>query len=129
MVKIFIFSGYGHNQSFDLVGNSVYIGRSEDNDIQISDMSVSRRHLEIIEKDGQYYIKDLNSQNGTYVNGKQIEPDKYIEIDNVLKKHWEKVSSAIESGNKFKIPKILYFWDFWNKIFLVLKKSIRGIQY
>lgn len=80
MLKIFIFSGYGHNQSFELVGNSVYIGRSEDNDIQISGMSVSRRHLEIIEKDDLYYIKDLNSQNGTYVNGTRITPDEYYEI-------------------------------------------------
>ena len=80
MIKIYIFSGYGHNQSFELVGNSVYIGRSEENDIQISDMSVSRRHLEIIEKDDRYFIKDLNSQNGTYVNGSQINPDEYIEI-------------------------------------------------
>ena len=80
MVKIFIFSGYGHNQSFELVGNSIYIGRSEDNDIQISDMSVSRHHIKIKEKDGLLYIKDLNSQNGTYVNGTQIAPDEYIEI-------------------------------------------------
>ncbi len=80
MIKIFIFSGYGHNQSFELVGNSVFIGRSEENDIQISDMSVSRRHLEIIDKDGRFYIKDLNSQNGTYVNGTQIDPDEYVEI-------------------------------------------------
>ena len=80
MIKIYIFSGYGHNQSFELVGNSVFIGRSEENDIQISDMSVSRRHLEIIDKDGRFYIKDLNSQNGTYVNGTQIDPDEYVEI-------------------------------------------------
>ena len=80
MIKIFIFSGYGHNQSFDLVGNSVFIGRSEENDIQISDMSVSRRHLEIIEKGNLFYIKDLSSQNGTYVNGTRINPDEYYEI-------------------------------------------------
>lgn len=81
MIKIYIFSGYGHNQSFELVGSSVYIGRSEDNDIQISDMSVSRRHLEIIERKGHFFIKDLNSQNGTYVNGTQITPDEYFEIE------------------------------------------------
>ena len=81
MVKIFIFSGYGHNQSFELVGNSINIGRSEENDIQITDMSVSRHHLQIMEKDDQLFIKDLNSQNGTYVNGTQIPPDEYIKIE------------------------------------------------
>ncbi len=80
MAKLFIFSGYGHNQSFELVGNSVNIGRSEENDIQISDMSVSRTHLNIMEKDGSFFVKDLNSQNGTYVNGTRITPDRYYEI-------------------------------------------------
>ena len=81
MVKIFIFSGYGHNQSFELVGNSINIGRAEENDIQISDMSVSRHHLNIMEKDGRLFIKDINSQNGTYVNGAQIPPNEYVEIE------------------------------------------------
>jgi hypothetical protein len=80
MVKLFIFSGYGHNQSYELVGESVNIGRSEENDIQISDMSVSRTHLNIMEKDGSFFVKDLNSQNGTYVNGTRIKPDEYYEI-------------------------------------------------
>lgn len=80
MAKLFIFSGYGHNQSFELVGSSVNIGRSEENDIQISDMSVSRKHLNIIEKEGQFFVKDLNSQNGSYVNGTRINPDEYYEI-------------------------------------------------
>lgn len=81
MIKIYVFSGYGNNQCFDLVGSSVNIGRSDENDIQISDMSVSRRHLQILERKGQYFIKDLNSRNGTYVNGTQIPPDEYIEIE------------------------------------------------
>ncbi|MBN2419060.1 MAG: FHA domain-containing protein [Deltaproteobacteria bacterium] len=80
MVKVYIFSGYGNNQSFELVGNSVTIGRSEENDIQIADMSVSRHHIQIMEKDDRLFIKDLNSQNGTYVNGTQITPDEYVEI-------------------------------------------------
>lgn len=81
MPKLYIFSGYGHNQSFEFVGSSIYIGRSEENDIQISDLSVSRRHLQIIEKDNRLFVKDLNSRNGTYINGSQITPDEYYEIN------------------------------------------------
>lgn len=80
MAKLFIFSGYGHNQSFELMGSSIYIGRSEENDIQLADVSVSRRHLEIIEKDNRLFVKDLNSRNGTYINGRRISPDEYYEI-------------------------------------------------
>lgn len=80
MAKIFIFSGSGHNQSFELVGNSIYIGRSEENDIQLQDMSVSRQHLKIIEKDDRLYIKDLESRNGTYVKGNKVSSEAYYEI-------------------------------------------------
>ena len=80
MAKLLIFSGYGHNQSFELVGSSVNIGRSEENDIQISDMSVSRTHINIMENNGRFFVKDLNSQNGTYLNGIRIAPDEYHEV-------------------------------------------------
>ncbi len=81
MIKVFIFSGSGQNQSYELIGSKVHIGRSEENDIQIRDVSVSRRHMEIIEEDGSIFIKDLNSENGTYVNGVQIPPDGYHKIN------------------------------------------------
>lgn len=51
----------------------IVIGRSEDCDYVISDPSISRRHA-MVEKIGSnnYKITDLNSLNGTYVNGKRI---------------------------------------------------------
>ena len=51
----------------------ISIGRSKDNDIVIDDLSVSRKHA-ILEKDetGKFYITDLNSSNGTFVNNVRI---------------------------------------------------------
>lgn len=72
MAKLYIFTGAELNQSFELKGNSIYIGRSQENDVQIFDVSVSRRHLKVFEKDNRFFIKDLNSRNGTYINGIQI---------------------------------------------------------
>ncbi|HRV90743.1 MAG TPA: FHA domain-containing protein [Anaerolineae bacterium] len=37
-------------------------------------LGVSRRHSRILRKDGQWYIEDLDSTNGTFVNGVQILP-------------------------------------------------------
>jgi len=51
---------------------TVTIGRGSDNDLHLDHPSVSHSHCKIIYKDRQYYITDLNSSNGTSVNGKKI---------------------------------------------------------
>jgi hypothetical protein len=49
------------------------IGRTQENDILMNDFAISRSHA-IVELRGEdYYLKDLGSSNGTYVNGKLIE--------------------------------------------------------
>ena len=42
--------------------------------------AVSRSHADIITRNGRYYIKDLNSTNKTYVDGKAIPIEKEVEI-------------------------------------------------
>ena len=48
------------------------IGRSKDADIQLKDIKVSRLHTKITVKGNKYTITDLDSKNGTYVNGERI---------------------------------------------------------
>jgi pSer/pThr/pTyr-binding forkhead associated (FHA) protein len=48
------------------------IGRSQDNDIVLTDGSVSRRHAVLHLSEGGYFINDLQSQNGLYLNGLRI---------------------------------------------------------
>src|SRR5215475_2407349 len=48
------------------------IGRAPDNDIVVSDLSVSRYHAELRRTASGYQIVDLDSHNGTFVNGQQI---------------------------------------------------------
>ena len=54
--------------------NVITIGRSKDNNnVVIEDNKVSRSHLQIIKDDnGDYYVIDLDSTNGTFVNGNRI---------------------------------------------------------
>lgn len=61
-----------NNKLFQLINIETYIGRSEINHIVLQDPHVSRRHAKIIISNGEYIIEDLNSTNGTYVNGKKI---------------------------------------------------------
>jgi len=54
--------------------DSMKIGRSGENDLLLSqDLEVSSRHAEIIRHGNSYFIKDLGSTNGTYVNNIKIE--------------------------------------------------------
>jgi ABC-type multidrug transport system ATPase subunit len=48
------------------------IGRAEDNDIVVADLSVSRHHAELRHIGGRYEIADVDSHNGTFLNGKRV---------------------------------------------------------
>jgi 3',5'-cyclic-nucleotide phosphodiesterase len=80
MTKLYILNGPNKGQFFELKGDTIYIGRSPDNDIQMKDLTVSLKHLKIVTKANKYFIEDLKSKNGTFVSGKQINPDKEFEV-------------------------------------------------
>ena len=48
------------------------IGRAQDNDIVVADLGVSRHHAELRRVGDRFEIVDLNSHNGTFVNGQRI---------------------------------------------------------
>lgn len=50
----------------------VLIGRGEDCDIQLVSDRVSRHHCEVFCQDGQFFVRDLGSTNGTYVDGVRV---------------------------------------------------------
>ena len=60
-------------ESFELAGLRTLIGRSPDCHIFLDDVTVSRRHAEIVHEKDRYEIRDLGSLNGTFVNRQRIE--------------------------------------------------------
>lgn len=50
----------------------ITIGRSEESDVYILDESISSLHSEIFYKKGRYFVRDLNSKNGTFVNNQPV---------------------------------------------------------
>ena len=59
-------------RSFELKAERSTVGRLEDNNFQIPAPSVSSHHCEILLKGNDVVVKDLDSTNGTFINGEQI---------------------------------------------------------
>ena len=51
----------------------ITIGRHRENDLRIDDALISRQHAQVIQQGRTIYLRDLNSTNGTYVNGKRVD--------------------------------------------------------
>lgn len=65
--------GEDEGEYFELIGQVISIGRNEDSDITLDDITVSRRHSEIHHNAGRYIVRDAGSLNGTYVNQRRID--------------------------------------------------------
>jgi len=72
MPKIYIMNGPDKGRSFEVDEETVFVGRAPDNEIPVKDKSVSRKHLKIVKRDEKYYVTDLGSKNGTFVDGKRV---------------------------------------------------------
>jgi len=60
-----------HKYTFDK--KEIFVGRAPDNDISLPLRSISRKHARIVERESGFYIEDLESSSGTYVNRQSLE--------------------------------------------------------
>jgi pSer/pThr/pTyr-binding forkhead associated (FHA) protein len=72
MAKLQVLSGSLAGQSYELKVDKTTIGRVEDNAFQIAEPSVSSHHCEIELRGNDVFIRDLNSTNGSFINGEKI---------------------------------------------------------
>lgn len=64
---------------------TVLVGRKENCDIILADQAVSRNHARFFIKNDRYYVEDLQSSNGTFLNGRRIHGEKeFKEKDTVF---------------------------------------------
>ncbi|MGA0130953.1 MAG: FHA domain-containing protein, partial [Candidatus Nanopelagicales bacterium] len=66
-------------EAIELSSGTFAVGRGENVSIQVPDSGVSRKHLQIVVTDDEIIVEDLNSTNGTFINGKQINAFKVTE--------------------------------------------------
>ena len=70
--KITIIDGKEFGKNIELSNKEIHAGRGLDNDLIISDLSVSRKHFKVMREDDHYVIEDLGSGNGIKLNGEKV---------------------------------------------------------
>jgi signal transduction histidine kinase/pSer/pThr/pTyr-binding forkhead associated (FHA) protein len=70
--SLFVIQGRDQGTRFELRDSPVTVGRDSDSSVQLHDTEVSRKHAELTIESDRVLIRDLNSSNGTYVNGKPM---------------------------------------------------------
>jgi signal transduction histidine kinase len=77
LANIYVIQGPDKGQTVEIPSSGCIIGRGADT-IQLHDTTVSRSHARILLQNDHYYIQDIESANGTYVNGARI--GKYLQL-------------------------------------------------
>ncbi len=83
--RLVIHQSHLPDQDFPLGERTVTIGRREYNEIAIRDHLISREHARISRRDGRYYIEDLLSTNGTYINGTKINGHYKLQAGDIIR--------------------------------------------
>jgi two-component system, NtrC family, sensor kinase len=81
--SLFVIQGRDQGTRFQLDGAAVTLGRGTSNAVQLHDTEVSREHAEFRKRGQAFVIRDLDSSNGTYVNGRQIKEQELASGDQV----------------------------------------------
>ena len=72
MPSLFVIYGRDQGNRFELDEQLVTIGRVSNNTIQLHDTEVSRTHAQLRQQEEGYFLRDLDSSNGTFVNGRRL---------------------------------------------------------
>lgn len=65
---------------YEVTSNPFTIGKSQTCSLVIADKVVSRHHAEVVQYGDKYFIKDLSSTNGTFINGNKLMADTDVEL-------------------------------------------------
>src|SRR5208282_4572216 len=72
LVTLRVLDGADRGRTFDEVPTPLTVGREEGNPVQLNDERISRFHLKVQEDEGKVVLTDLESTNGTKVNGESV---------------------------------------------------------
>jgi hypothetical protein len=82
--QLSVTKGPNVGKTFELAKPKVTIGRDDDRDIVFNVAEVSRSHAEITRQQDEYYVRDLDSTNGTFVNKEKISAPHKLEAGDLI---------------------------------------------
>ena len=85
MARLIILSEAQMGRSHELTMEKTTIGRVEDNSFQIPEASVSSHHAEVVLRPNDILVRDLNSTNGTFINGQQVTGEAPLKPGQILR--------------------------------------------
>lgn len=109
MWRLLIINGVQEGRALRLKAGVNRIGRSSDNHFQIPDPSVSSAHCEVVFSDAGFLVRDLNSTNGTFIDGEpvsreEMEPGQMLQVGKV-ELRLEEVPTA-EEATPIVVPEL-----------------------
>jgi predicted component of type VI protein secretion system len=85
MARLVILSEGFTGKAYELTVDKTTIGRVDDNTFPIPEGSVSSHHCEVLLRGGEVVINDLNSTNGTFINGRQVTGEAVLKPGQILR--------------------------------------------
>jgi pSer/pThr/pTyr-binding forkhead associated (FHA) protein len=85
MARLVLLSEGLTGRTFELKSETTTVGRVSDNAFEIPESSVSSHHAEIVLRGGDILVRDLNSTNGTFINGDQITGETILKPGQILR--------------------------------------------
>lgn len=85
MAKLVLLSEGYTGRMHELAADKTTVGRVEDNVFQVPDPSVSSHHCEVLRRGDEVIVKDLNSTNGTFIDGQQITGEHALKHGQILR--------------------------------------------
>lgn len=96
MLRVSLLDVYGNPSTQFLFANQFTVGRAPDNDVVIPSKFVSRYHFKVEWENGAWWISDLNSANGIYVDYQFVDKKSSLELPAIISLRAANISLAIE---------------------------------
>lgn len=103
-VKLKVLSGKNSGKEINVPVKRFLIGRADDCHLRPKSDAISRNHCAILVSEDEVVIRDLNSRNGTLLNGEAVKGDRVLATGDVLKIGKIEFELAIKSKKKAPAP-------------------------
>ncbi len=118
----------GQSNTYKMEQEAIFIGRDRANFIVLNSKRVSRQHAEIRFEEGNFFIVDLGSGNGTYLNSQRLAPKEKMLLRNSDKIHIEDFDLLFSSNTSAVQPDFGDITDTDVLEFKMLKKLLRAVD-